>query len=706
MAYHTQGGYNGQSSRFKVQGSRLRLDVRIRSMIVITMLACGDDAAEPGEGDADVGSDLRSDERSDREDDAIYEVVPGIQVLMDFTRGGGFYSAPFPDESRRQDDGRIDMSDFPNEADNLFVRDILEIVDADVRGFGLTSTLYFTLTGELEGAELPGFSRSVEPTSTIQLLGVDVESADYLRRYPLRANFEADGGPHGAANMLALEPLQGVPLRPESLYAVVVGRGLVAGVSEPMAALLNGERPAGLSEPAFEAYQTALGALDEAQIDRREIAGLAVFRTDNPAAVLQRMTSHVAGLPTSHPISDFEQTELFDRFCILESMLEMPVFQGGSPPFLSSGGGWVFDEEGLPVQQGTEEARIVLSLPRTPVPEGGFPVVVFVRTGGGGDRPLIDRVRRDGEAAVAGSRPADHFAAAGYAGVSIDGPHGGIRNVQGGDEQLLIFNLTNPIAMRDNIRQSALELTMIPNILDALEVDASDCPGLEDSAVVFNSDQLAILGHSMGATISPLVLAVEPRFGAAILSGAGGSWIENVIYKRSPIPIRPLAESFLGYAAGTLDVYDPALMLLQWAGEPADPPIYGRDISANGTHVLMLQGIVDTYILPPIANATSLSLELDLAGEPLDEHPDLVDFPPLETLLGFSGAERVALPVRGAEGTTTRIVVQHAQGVADDGHEVVFQTEGPIHQYRCFLASLLAGAPSVPVAGREWDTCQ
>ena len=45
-------------------------------------------------------------------------------------------------------------------------------------------------------------------------------------------------------------------------------------------------------------------------------------------------------------------------------------------------------------------------------------------------------------------------------GITSDGPHGGARTVSGGDEQLLIFNITNPPAMRDNIRQSALELVL------------------------------------------------------------------------------------------------------------------------------------------------------------------------------------------------------------------------------------------------------
>ena len=49
--------------------------------------------------------------------------------------------------------------------------------------------------------------------------------------------------------------------------------------------------------------------------------------------------------------------------------------------------------------------------------------------------------------------------------------------------------------------------------------------------VHFDGTTMALMSHSMGSTISPLTLAFEPRYRAAILSGAGGSWIENIIYK-------------------------------------------------------------------------------------------------------------------------------------------------------------------------------
>jgi hypothetical protein len=310
------------------------------------------------------------------------------------------------------------------------------------------------------------------------------------------------------------------------------------------------------------------------------------------------------------------------------------------------------------------------------------------------------RAEPGGEPVEPGTGPAREFARVGWAGVSIDGPHGGPRNPRMMDEQFLVFNVNNPIAMRDNVRQSALELVLAAHVMDALSVDATDCPGV---ARTVTFDARALMGHSMGATISPLAFAVEPRFEALLLSGGGGSWIMNVVYKESPIVVRPFAEALIGVAGRyRLHEHDPLLGFLQWAGESADPPTYGASLPPGERDVLMLQGIVDTYILPPMANAMSLAFHLDLGGSALDEtDPRLsTEFDPLGTQLGLVGASQITLPAMANLGAATGVVVQHEQDGIEDGHEVVFQTEPPKAQYRCFLSTMLAGdAPTVPAVG-------
>jgi hypothetical protein len=586
---------------------------------------------------------------------------PGVEVRMEFT-SDELYAAPFPSEHLRRDDGGIDIGRFPNPKGVEVVGALKRVIAKSSRGFGTTSGVFFTLTGPPQ-IELPSLQDSLHPDSPVFLFEIEGGA-----RVPITVEFREDGGPHGAANLLSVLPLQGAPLRANALHAVVV-RSTLAGSSKSMVALADGDRPEGMSEAVFEDYEAALDALD-----RDEVAGLAVFRTDDPA---REMTAISEAAREMKPAIDapFAPAEIFDDYCVFHTTVAMPVFQTGDPPYAEEGGEIVFDAE-RPLYQRSERANFWLTIPRRPAPARGYPAVVFSRTGGGGERPLVDRgvhAIAHGEAIEPGSGPARTFARAGWAGLSIDGPHGGLRNITGGDEQLLIFNFANPIAMRDNIRQSAAELMLAEQLIGDVAITSSACPSASDS-IRLDRDLVALMGHSMGATISPLATNLG-GFAALILSGAGGSWIENVVHKQSPLQVKAIAELLLEYDGDELHEHDPVLSLLQWAGESADPPAYWQKLSPP--HVLMFQGIVDTYILPPIANATSLAFGLSPA-EPVLETS-------VSDLSALMGRTSVSLPSR------ENAVVQYAEDGIEDGHEIVFQREEPKRQIRCFLETLATG---------------
>jgi hypothetical protein len=222
--------------------------------------------------------------------------------------------------------------------------------------------------------------------------------------------------------------------------------------------------------------------------------------------------------------------------------------------------------------------------------------------------------------------------------------------------------------------------------------------------VKFDTTKLALMGHSMGSTISPLSAAFEPRFGASVFSGCGGSFIDNVLYKEKPVLIRPLAEVLVGYPQLGLHFTegDAALSLVQWAAEAADPPTYGpRILNGSGAphSVLMFQGIVDHYIMPPMANTSTISFGLDLAGPALDSQtPEIADFTPVAKVLPLSQRSAITLPAQAnVAQNVTGVVVQWPSDGIEDGHEIMFQRQEPKYQYRCFLASYAkGGAPVVP----------
>jgi pimeloyl-ACP methyl ester carboxylesterase len=253
------------------------------------------------------------------------------------------------------------------------------------------------------------------------------------------------------------------------------------------------------------------------------------------------------------------------------------------------------------------------------------------------------------------------------------------------------------------LREAALELDVIAHAALALHLAATTCPPAGTSAtgpadVTFDAAHVAVMGHDLGAAIAQLAATQEPVFRAIVLSGTGGSWLNTMLFKRKPTALLPVVELLVHQnpiAAG-----DPIATILQWALEPADPQIYAAVTS--GRQVLDIEGVVDDYALPRIANATSLALRLDLAGTELDNgaDPRLADQLALGPLLPLVGRAVVGLPA------PSPAVVQYAEDGIEDGHEVLFQVDGPKHAYQCFLASWLAtGSAMVPVAAARDAPC-
>ncbi len=627
----------------------------------------------------------------------------GARVRMDFKRPQGIYSAPFPSDDLLP----FDPSFFPNPRLNGLVTKMLELVRG-AQGFSLAGGVFFSLDAPLDPASLPNVPATLAADAKVFLMGIDPGSPDYLKRTPLEVAFEADGGPFGAKNQLSLIPVQGFPLRVKTSYAAVVRRSLGDA---------KGLRLARGALPAMAVYQRAAAALAAAKIPLDDVAGVAAFTTADPTSDLQKVRADILTQPRPVPTTPFALRATYPGYCLYQTTIQMPDYQRGSPPFASSGGGFAFDAQGKPILQRFEEANLFVSVPRAAMPAAGYPAIIYLRAGGGGEVPMADRGVQTtaGGPAAPGTGPAMHFAAVGFAGVQVDGPLGGKRNTSGSDEQFLIFNVVNPEALRDNVRETAVETGALAQSLEQISIDASACPGAASPATL-DVNLLAIWGHSTGATIAPLALASEPRFKAGILSGAGGSWIENVLQKQKPLPVKAAAEALLGYT-GTgrvLTNHDPVLTLLQWAAEPADPPAYARrvirepDAGAPARHVLMFQGIVDHYILPRIANATSLSLGLDLGGQALDgQAAELASTTHALDVFPLGGRGQIALPAAAnLAGGVTGVVTQHPEDGIADGHEVAFQTEAPQHQYRCFLLSLARGAPRVPAGGPAASPCE
>jgi hypothetical protein len=499
---------------------------------------------------------------------------------------------------------------------------------------------------------------------------------------------------------------------------------------------------------------------------------MTIFRTADPAEDMRvAARTLLADYPPAKYWELTKQRPSFrkmaedDLYCAYESTMLVPVYQQGRPPYgpAEGCGYWDFagacDDDASSTScrlkkardgPGLARARVVVTVPKAPLAASGprrvkLPVVILSRTGAGGGKenaPLVDRsptsLCHAGGASPTGG-PARYFAAAGLAGISIDGPMTGNRTIANDPpyftgEDNDIFNVFNMFAMRDNIRESALELVFAANIVDQLDIPVSQCgsvPG--DAHVTLDGSRIALFSHSLGSSIAPLALATEPRFALAILSGAGGSWIENIRYKKMPQPLKPIFDLFT--ASSQSGAHDPVLSLLQWALEPADAAVYAPTVprGPNGgvRHVLMIQGIVDDYIMPPIADSLSVPLGLDLVGAERDDcqnPPGDIDdatkarvcsaydgIAPLSTYMPMAGMARLSAPVTANKKGATAVLFQINRRVASDypctkpdqgpdGHETIYEERTAQYAYRCFLESWIKnGTPTFPIEGQVHD---
>src|SRR5262249_32927800 len=109
----------------------------------------------------------------------------------------------------------------------------------------------------------------------------------------------------------------------------------------------------------------------------------------------------------------------------------VPVFQDGTIPYTSGGGAIVLDSSGAPTVHSEYDARFALSVPRTPMPTAGYPIVLYAH-GTGGDYMTFFM---DGTAGVLG--------ALGFAVMGVDQIHHGARNPTMIMPDTLFFNVSN-----------------------------------------------------------------------------------------------------------------------------------------------------------------------------------------------------------------------------------------------------------------------
>ncbi|MEM1414683.1 MAG: hypothetical protein AAGH15_07275 [Myxococcota bacterium] len=677
------------------------------TFVLLVCAACGTEDPLPGDlgmdgGDTDLGTTDAGlpDGGMDAEVDAGDGGTGPARAIWTLPRTPsvagepGYFDHPWPSDFRVVD-GALDLAGFPNPRRVGLLDDVLATTAETVTGWSVAAPIYFRFGAPIDQRNLPETPGDAQtPGAVVQLIDVDPESPDRGTSQPLAWHFWEPETNHWPGNTLAVRPVHGLLLRPATTYAAVVTTGLFA--ADGRAFVPDDDLEAILAtggDAAITAAREQLAphlAILEASVPREDILSLAVFTTQDPTREMEQLRDWLMEQPTPAPVeAEWDNVRTGDSYTLFRGAYETPIVQDGEIPYTSRGGAIRLDEVGAPATVQTTQVRVSMTIPITEAPPEGYPVVLYAHgTGGDWETYFRNRIGPD-------------LADLGIASVGVDQIHHGERNPTETDPALLFFNVANPIALRDNIRQSGLDLIQQARFVRQASPDAP-AEGLEIPFVVaertiqLDPNNVMLFGHSQGGQNGPLALAMDDQLRGALLSGAGGHLPIALVDKTLPFDI-PTIVSGLLRVDGTeehLVVEHPVLAVLQTFVDAADPLSFAPfffEAPREGfapKSVFMTEGITDPFTPPDSIEALAAAARIPLLG---DERATPEG---LEVLGLVSGPGTARDNVAG--GTATGGLVQYGpamSGGTNRDHFVVFDEAR--EAALAFLASLAAGTPAI-----------
>lgn len=589
-----------------------------------------------------------------------------------------YFAGPWPDD-RRLIDGAVPTKRFPRPGMGSLLDNMLSTGDKVAKGWGLSSPIYVPFSGLIDPATLPASPAAArEEGASVFLVAVDPASPAYLKRHPVDFRFlEAPTLYLPAGNVLAVRPFPGFPLEEATKYALVV----TTKVKDPRGASVGAEQALwnvlhGVTKDDY--YAPLLPVLDALKVKRGEVAGAFLFTTQAVMPELIALRDYLEAQPTPS-LDNARLTSTRTSFYVFEGTYKAPNMQHGEVPFSLQGGQFVFDAAGTPVPSEVEDMRVALCVPKGAPPPGGYPVVLYSHGTGGNYRSLIGDI-------------CDELAQVGVAAAGIDqvfhGPRGkGANGCFGQDIELCFFNPVNVVAGRNNTRQAALDNVMLRKMLTGAVIPSTLDPEMRE--VRFKADKVGFFGHSQGGLSGAVYTSFDTHLAGAVLSGAGGHLTTTVLVRKDPIDVRALAEGPLILnieGREQLDEYHPALAMVQFLADMADPSSYGRYWVKRPfgapKHLYITSGLVDPYTSAFTAEvmATTASVPQVLPiGERSAPHE-------------LAGLEPIALPAQdnlsSEAGVAVTAVFRQFPG---QGHFPVFDDATARSQWISFLDGVVKG---------------
>lgn len=527
-------------------------------------------------------------------------------ISMDPALAGGFFSAPWPADTRRRADGSLDLTGFPGRSTIPLADIVLGRGEAATRGFGTNSGVFLRATAPVDPVTLPLFAQSsVRRRATAMLLDLDHPAAPLV---PVLADVKAAGTALRPSNLITLLPYPGHPLQPSTRYGVAVFDGVrdTSGkrlAPSPLIDALDGSAPGSVAPATWSQLRQDRDDVVDAVRARTlwhpsELVAFSAFTTQDPTFEMEALAAAVEALPTPQVLSRTPDTGPCPPGgqSHTTGRLALPNWQVGTRPFINDGGGIVIGGDGKAVQQGVEMGSsgtgvlLDMAIPCGPSPASGWPILLWVNgTGGTAKATPISQL---------GTTPP-------YAVLSIAPLYSGDRLVSApapfNTSEYQFFNYLNPLAGRTNLLQQAADVLYLKRIAQNLQLAPGEAGGL---ATNLDAETVVMAGHSQGSSSLPLTLAVDPEVDGAFLSAGGGGLYHSIVHRAD---VRALVDGLLGAAPGELDAFHPYPQILQTFAEAGDATNYA---SAITTDVVLYAGLRDGCT--SIETAVTLAESMDI----------------------------------------------------------------------------------------------
>ena len=648
-----------------------------------------------------------------------------------------FFSLPFPNDAARKG-GRVSYDTFPHDPNPPMGFDAVKLyLDALAdQPFGNYGTTILRFDGEFDfgsidialdkptpdapdpGLRLVDLSGAKTDAGFGGFLGLNIFVSTGRNKYlcPDSLSVRPNGGaPFKAGGRYAVLLKKGVkdcplPKKKNSDGSESCGDGAVAIVPSPdLVALLGPSAPSDLAlSEAYASYAPLRDYLELKKIAATDVLNAAVFTVGSPQVPAERMRTSVRadtaptatgwtlckpGVKSPCPQADGDracgaENPAFDE---LHALVDMPIFQKGTAPYLSAKDGGdiaLGGDASTPIPKvRTEKVCLALTVPKGTAPASGWPVAIYAHGTGGSFRSHAT----DGTAAMLSDIDLGTGGKVGFAVLGIDQVGHGPRRCGGGactstmSPDDIVFNFGNPQAARFNYLQGAADQHTLARLLETLAIDA----GPTGTAIKLDGTKVVYWGHSQGATEGAIFLAEDPAIKGAVLSGEGASLIDALTSKSSPVDVKSVMWIALSESApNAVNVFHPVLSLLQNWVDPADPIHFARlDVLPNASpafprNLFQPSGTNDTYT--PFATQFPFALAAGLA---------FVD-PILDTKLSTVPSADGNIVLGGLKATAA--MRQYAPG-AYDGHFVAFKNDTAKADVQKFLARVAAGTiPKLP----------